>query len=234
MTSAAAATETAAGGDAPRVIYTAAYGVIGPEQRWVERPVVEVDARGVITRVGCAGDPEHSDAPARPDAPPRSEAIVHDLGDSVLLPGLVNAHSHAFQRTIRGATHARGAGDPSDFWSWRAAMYEAAGALDPEGVYAITRRCFAEMLDAGITCVGEFHYLHHGPDGTPYDDPAELSRQVIRAARDVGLRLALLEVYYARAGAGSPPLPEQRRFVDASVEAYLRRVETLRAEADGD
>ncbi|MCA9636095.1 MAG: amidohydrolase family protein [Myxococcales bacterium] len=131
---------------------------------------------------------------------------------------------------IRGATHRRRAGDPSDFWSWREAMYAAAQGLDPAGVYRATRACFAEMVRAGITCVGEFHYLHHQVDGRPYDDPNELSRQVIQAAADVGIRLVLLEVFYARAGAHRPPLPEQRRFCDGSIDAYLARVDVLRSE----
>ncbi|PRP92870.1 8-oxoguanine deaminase [Enhygromyxa salina] len=165
------------------------------------------------------------------DAPAPGQGLtpLHDLGPALLLPGMVNAHSHAFQRAIRGATHRRAATDPSSFWTWRAAMYEAANALDPDAVYAQTRACFAEMLGRGITCVGEFHYLHHGPDGRPYADPNELSRQVIRAAEDVGLRLSLLEVYYARSGPGSDgPQPEQRRFCDGSTDAYLARVDALR------
>jgi len=198
-----------------RVGYLAAWGLLGDE--WVERPYVEVDARGVIVRTG-AGKP--ADAPT----------LVHDLGRRLLYPGLVNAHSHAFQRAIRGGTHRRGDGDPSSFWSWREAMYRVASGLGPEEVYAVTRRCYAEMLRAGITCVGEFHYLHHPPDGTPYADPNELSRQVLRAAAEVGIRVVLLEVYYARAGADRPPLPEQRRFCDGSVERYLARVDSLRAE----
>jgi formimidoylglutamate deiminase len=139
-----------------------------------------------------------SGRPTGEDAPP----IVHDLGRALLLPGFVNAHSHAFQRAIRGATHRRGQHDPSSFWSWREAMYRAATSLDPEALFSVTRACFAEMLRAGITCVGEFHYLHHNPDGAPYADPNELSHQVVRAAAVTGIRLVLLEVYYARAGAG--------------------------------
>jgi formimidoylglutamate deiminase len=109
-------------------------------------------------------------------------------------------------------------------------MYRAANTHDPETLFTVTRDCYREMLRAGITCVGEFHYLHHTPDGRPYADPNELSRQVIRAAEVVGIRLVLLEVYYARAGAGREPLPEQRRFCDGSVDAYLRRVDILRGE----
>lgn len=183
----------------------------------VSQPTIEVNAEGSIAAI-------YADAAAAPAELPR-----YDLGRRLLLPGLVNAHSHAFQRTIRGATHRRRAGDPSDFWSWREAMYGAAQAQGPEGLYRVTKACYSEMLAAGITCVGEFHYLHHQVDGTPYDDPNELSGQIIRAASEVGLRLVLLEVLYRRAGAGKDPLPEQRRFCDRSVDAYLRRVDDLRS-----
>lgn len=178
------------------------------------------------------------------DPGPPEDLLVFDLGNSLLLPGMVNAHSHAFQRMIRGLPQGQprpvggtggpgSAGEtPASFWSWRGAMYEAANSLDPEQVYAQTRACFSEMVDRGITCVGEFHYLHHQADGQPYADPSELSLQVVRAAREVGLRLCLLEVFYARAGFEQPgPLPEQRRFCDASLDAYFARVEAMCAHA---
>lgn len=205
-----------------------AWAEIDGEAELLRRPLIEFSAQSgeilAITAEPAGGD----EAPA-----PDGELLVHDLGQALLIPGMVNAHSHAFQRMIRGATHRRAHGDPSSFWSWRSAMYEAANRLDPEGVFAQTRACFAEMLAAGITCVGEFHYLHHDPAGQPYADPNELSRQVIRAAEEVGLRLCLLEVYYARAGFGHDgPLPEQRRFCDGSVDAYLARLDALRSLAD--
>lgn len=200
---------------------TAALGWVELEgvERLVERPhVVFARETGEILAI-------HAGAPP----PEHAGVLVHDLGHALIVPGFVNAHSHAFQRKIRGITHRRGSGDPSSFWSWRQAMYAAANALDPAGVHAQTKACFAEMLARGITCVGEFHYLHHDPEGRPYADPNELSEQVIRAADEVGIRLVLLEVYYARAGVASAPLPEQRRFCDGSVDAYLRRVDDLRA-----
>jgi formimidoylglutamate deiminase len=199
--------------------FTAAHGVL--EGAWVDAPYLEVDAAGTIVRAQT-GLPSATDLD-------RAPIPVHDLGRAILLPGLINAHSHAFQRSIRGATHRAAAGDPSTFWSWRQAMYRAAQRPDPDGLYAVTRACFSEMLRAGITCVGEFHYLHHRPDGGLYDDPNELSNQIIRAADDVGLRLVLLEVFYQRAGDRRPPLPEQRRFCDPSLDVYLARVDALRA-----
>jgi len=107
-------------------------------------------------------------------------------------------------------------------------MFRCAEGLTPDGVYEVTRQAYAEMLQAGITCVGEFHYLHHEPGGRPHRDPNELGWQVLRAAADVGIRVVLLDVLYLRGGHGREALPEQRRFCDADVEAYLRRVDDLR------
>jgi formimidoylglutamate deiminase len=196
----------------------------------VRQPRIRFDRESgqILAITGPDSQPDSQDPPS--DEP----ELLHDLGHALLIPGMVNAHSHAFQRAIRGATHTLGLNSPSSFWSWRAAMYEVANTLDPQGVYDHTRACFAEMLGRGITCVGEFHYLHHAPDGVPYADPNELSRQVIRAADDVGVRLSLLEVYYSRSGSGSEatgPLPEQRRFCDGSTDAYLARVDQLRESA---
>ncbi|MBX7079087.1 MAG: formimidoylglutamate deiminase [Nannocystaceae bacterium] len=195
--------------------FLADHGVV--DGRLVARARYDVDDAGDIVAAGTAASLQ-----AVPLAP-----LVRDFGRAVVLPGLVDAHSHAFQRSIRGATHQPGS-DDDDFWSWRTAMYEAAGALDPDGVYARTRECFAEMLHAGITCVGEFHYLHHRVDGSRYDEPDALSLAVVEAASSVGIRLVLLECYYERAGAGAAPLPEQRRFCDGSVADYLARIERLR------
>ncbi len=197
------------------VAYTAAHGFV--DNVWVDQPYLEVNALGDIVRMHRG-------------LPPDPAMIVHNLGHAALLPGLVNAHSHAFQRAIRGMTHRRGAHDPSSFWSWREAMYQTANQLDPDAVFTITRQCFQEMLRSGITCVGEFHYLHHAPDGRPYANPNELAHQVVRAATEVGIRLVVLAVYYARAGAGRAPAPEQRRFCDPDVDTYLRRVDNLRSE----
>ncbi len=195
------------------VAYAAPWAFVEGQLRQDVR--IDVDEAGVVVGFGDSDDP--GEAPLR-----------RSFGDALLLPGFVNAHSHAFQRGMRGQTHRRTRDDDS-FWSWRTAMYAAATTLQPEDLYTITKAAFAEMVRAGITRVGEFHYLHHQPDGTPYDDPNELSWAVVRAARDVGIRLTLLEVFYARAGAGHDPAPQQRRFCDGSVDAYLERVDTLRS-----
>ena len=156
-------------------------------------------------------------------------ARVVELPGTLLLPGFVNCHSHAFQRVIRSRTEALAPGHQADdFWSWRESMYFAASTLSPEDLYVVSRQAFLEMARAGITTVGEFHYLHHQADGTPYDDPSLLALQVIRAARDVGLRIVLLRVGYARAGFQTTENPRQRRFIDANVDAYLKRVDSLR------
>ncbi len=160
-------------------------------------------------------------------APP-PDAEVERLPGKLLLPGLVNAHSHAFQRLLRGRTQAPAPGGPlDDFWTWREMMYRAASALDPDGVAIASRQCFLEMARAGITTVGEFHYLHHAPDGRPYADPLELALRVVSAAREVGLRIHLLRVGYARPGFNAPPEPRQRRFYDPDPDAFLGAVAAL-------
>jgi len=132
---------------------------------------------------------------------------------------------------IRGRTEFLPAGQTTDdFWSWRDAMYRAAGALNPDELYVASRQAFIEMALAGITAVGEFHYLHRDPAGNPYADSNELAKQVIRAARDVGLRIALLRVAYQRAGFRSSPQRVQRRFFDASAESFCSVVARLRVE----
>ncbi|HVF22075.1 MAG TPA: formimidoylglutamate deiminase [Pyrinomonadaceae bacterium] len=151
------------------------------------------------------------------------------LKNRALLPGLVNAHSHAFQRVIRGRTERRSQHTSDSFWTWREQMYGAANRLSPEDIYVASRMAFLEMALAGITAVGEFHYLHHAPDGSRYDDPNLLEREVIRAARDVGLRIALLRVAYARAGHQTEPNPQQIRFIESSPDEYLSHVEKLLA-----
>ncbi|MDQ6653459.1 MAG: formimidoylglutamate deiminase [Acidobacteriota bacterium] len=152
------------------------------------------------------------------------------LNNRALLPGLINAHSHAFQRVIRGHTEYRTANSNDGFWTWREMMYSAATRLTPEDVYDASRMAFLEMALSGVTAVGEFHYLHHGPDGVAYDDPNLMAKAVVRAAGDVGLRIALLRVAYARSGYESETNPRQIRFIEETPEAYLKNVEQLMAD----
>jgi formimidoylglutamate deiminase len=155
------------------------------------------------------------------------------LPGKAVLPGLVSAHSHSFQRAIRGRTQVRHPGR-SDFWSWREAMYRAAARLDPEDVRAVARMAFHEMARSGITAVGEFHYLSRDPAGRPYPDPELLAGEVIAAAREVGIRIALLRSAYARGGPGLAAGPEQLRFQDGSPEEVVESVLRLQALAKGD
>jgi len=152
------------------------------------------------------------------------------LANRAALPGLVNGHSHAFQRAIRGRTEWRSPGHAADdFWTWREQMYAAAMQLSPEGVFAVSRMCFLEMALTGITSVGEFHYLHRSPDGSSYADPNELAHRVIAAAQEVGIRIALLRVAYQRSGFNAPVNPRQARFIDPNIETYLDTSRLLHA-----
>jgi formimidoylglutamate deiminase len=163
---------------------------------------------------------------------PLPGAEVVPLPGRIVLPGLVSAHGHAFQRAVRG--RAERAGSAGSFWSWRGVMYDAAHRLGPDDLEAVARFAFHELARAGVTCVGEFHYLHLDPEGRPYADPSELALRVVRAAREVGLRIVLLRAAYARAGHGIPPDPAQRRFVEPSPDAYLDGLDALATAVRGD
>ena len=154
-------------------------------------------------------------------------ADVEPLCGVVLLPGFVNVHSHVFQRALRGHTH-RPLSQKDTFWTWRNAMYAQAQQLTPDTLYEMAVSTYREMLRAGYTSVGEFHYVHHQPGGQPYTDPNAMSEAILQAGREVGIRVVLLMTAYAQAGFQQPPNEGQRRFCDASVEAYLERVEALR------
>ncbi len=145
------------------------------------------------------------------------------------LPGIANLHSHAFQRAMAGMaermTH------PSDsFWTWRETMYRMAARFDPDTLHAVAAQLYAEMLEAGYTTVCEFHYLHHAPDGRLYDDPATMSRALIAAARDTGIRLTLLPVLYMAGGFDGRSLNERQRRFGHDIDGYLRLFDTLHRE----
>ncbi len=148
--------------------------------------------------------------------------------DRAIIPGLVNVHSHAFQRLIRGRTEYRTAAVKDNFWTWREAMYRAANSLSPEDVYHVARMAFLEMALSGITTVGEFHYLHNAPDGGRYEDPNVIALQVVRAAQDIGLRIVLLRTAYARSGWQTTPNPMQARFITPTAEEFISDTEKLR------
>ena len=159
------------------------------------------------------------------------------------ITGMPNAHSHAFQRGLRGSgesprgsaqdagSPAAAGGDGGDFWGWREAMYRLAESLDPDSMHEAAAASFAEMVEAGYGAVGEFHYVHRGPGGSPYEDPAEMGIAVAEAAIAKGLFIVLLPAAYARAGwdrVDLEPRGAQRRFADPDVDAFLARVERLR------
>ena len=150
-------------------------------------------------------------------------------GGSILLPALATAHSHAFQRAMRGDAQRPGPEGADDFWSWRTAMYRLCDTLTPESIHRLALVAYRELHRAGVRTVGEFHYVHHQPGGAPYADRTVLADAVIQAARDAGLRIALLRVVYARAGKDRPPEGAQRRFCDAELDLALADVDTLRA-----
>jgi formimidoylglutamate deiminase len=153
-----------------------------------------------------------------------------DVDDALAMAGFVNAHSHSFQRALRGRVEAGGRGD-DDFWSWREAMYEDANAVSIDDVEGLAAWAFLDMVEAGFTAVGEFHYLHHVDES----DSRSASLAIARAARQVGIRLVLLQTAYARAGFAQPtPTSRQQRFVFERVEHFLDHAAAVRDVVDGD
>lgn len=148
------------------------------------------------------------------------------------LPGLANVHSHAFHRALRGRAQTTSL-DPvfraGSFWTWRERMYELAGRLEPDSYFALARAAYAEMALAGITCVGEFHYLHHDSTGRPYGDPNAMGAALIAAAREAGVRITLLDTCYLAGGIGQPLTGAQLRFGDGSAVGWAERAERLAA-----
>jgi formiminoglutamate deiminase len=147
-----------------------------------------------------------------------------DRRPGLTLPGFANAHSHAFHRALRGRTHA----GKGSFWTWREQMYHVASKLDPESYYRLARAVYGEMALAGITTVGEFHYLHHGPGGVPYEDPNAMGQVLIQAAHDAGIRITLIDALYLTSTVDGAPLEGvQQRFGDGDADAWAERVAGL-------
>jgi len=161
--------------------------------------------------------------------PVREAAKIIRMPGRALLPGMIDIHSHSFQRALRGRAESRRRSGP-DFWSWRNIMYRCALALTPEEIYDVARMAFLEMALAGITTVGEFHYLHRTPTGTPYEDPNLLAKQIIRAAQSVGIRIVLLRCAYVRAGFNLPPDAGQTRFLEPDADAFIQHCVSLQSE----
>ncbi|MBN0045990.1 formimidoylglutamate deiminase [Streptomyces actuosus] len=153
--------------------------------------------------------------------PPPGAQVLRGL----TLPGLADAHSHAFHRALRGSVQV-GSGT---FWTWREVMYSVADRLTPDSYHALARAVYAEMALAGITAVGEFHYVHHTPGGTPYADPNAMGEALIDAAAEAGIRITLLDTCYLSSGFGAAPDAHQRRFSDGSAQAWAERTALLAA-----
>ncbi|MGA4945537.1 formimidoylglutamate deiminase [Streptomyces cinereoruber] len=158
------------------------------------------------------------------ETPPPGAEVLRGL----TIPGLANAHSHAFHRALRGTVQV-GSGT---FWTWRDTMYKVAQRLTPDSYFALARAVYAEMALAGITSVGEFHYLHHAPGGTPYADPNAMGEALIAAAAEAGIRITLLDTAYLSSGFGAPPEHHQLRFTDGTADAWAERASALK-ERDG-
>ena len=194
------------------------------ERAWVDGAVrddvlVEV-ADGRFTAVTWAsGGGEDPRAAGDPDAgaPTRLRGLT--------VPGLANCHSHAFHRALRGRTQR----ERGTFWTWREQMYAVAGRLDPELYFRLARAAYREMAAAGITSVGEFHYLHHRPDGGEYDDPNAMGHALVAAGAEAGVRVVLLDTCYLSSGFGAPPEGVQVRYSDGDAVRWAERVADLEA-----
>jgi formimidoylglutamate deiminase len=181
---------------------------------WAENVRLTRDAAGNIAAVEPGAEPGDAERLAGP-----------------VLPGMPNLHSHAFQRAMAGLTE-RASPTGDDFWSWREAMYRFLAVLEPEDVQAIAAQLYLDMLKAGYTGVAEFHYLHHGRDGRPYDDRTAMSEAVIAAAKQTGIAITLLPALFQTSGfGGAAPTQGQRRFVNTTEDMMALIGETRRRHA---
>lgn len=170
---------------------------------WQSHVEVKIDATGRIESVG-----------------PVSQSPAHKV--DLLLPAPLNLHSHAFQRAMAGLTEARGPDPRDSFWSWRRLMYKFLDQLTPDDVEAIAVLVFMEMLESGYGAVAEFHYLHHGVGGTPYDNLAEMSERIVSASEQAGIGLTLLPVHYQYGGCDLRPLNGGQQRFGNDPERFLR------------
>ncbi|MEV5639499.1 formimidoylglutamate deiminase [Streptomyces flaveolus] len=197
-----------------------------PRTYWLEHAWLGTHVEpGVAVTVAVSGSAAERDGritAVRTDTPtpPPGAEILRGL----TLPGLANAHSHAFHRALRGTVQV-GSGT---FWTWREVMYSVADRLTPEAYHDLARAVYAEMALAGITTVGEFHYVHHAPGGTPYADPNAMGEALIEAAAEAGVRITLLDTCYLSAGFGEPPNAHQLRFSDGTADAWAERCSVLK------
>ncbi len=174
---------------------------------WIENATVSIGESGEIIAVT---QEENSDS------------IVID---GYALPGFQNAHSHAFQYAMAGLAERHGSGQADDFWSWREAMYSLALSINPEQMKIIAAMLYAELLRHGFTNVAEFHYLHHDPNGKPYDNAAAMGEALIEAAVEAGVKITLVPIFYQKGNFGEPPGERQRRFISGTFEDYQKLFE---------
>ncbi|MFE2184256.1 formimidoylglutamate deiminase [Streptomyces sp. NPDC059455] len=230
---------------------------------WAEHAWVDGGVRSDVVIVAAANGRITAVVPGSP-RPPAGSVTLRGL----TLPGLANAHSHAFHRALRGVVQADGRaggradgradgtaggetggetgdeangqvdqqqqrkGAPDSFWTWREVMYGVADRLTPDSYFELARAVYAEMAMAGITCVGEFHYLHHAPGGARYGNPNAMGEALIAAAAEAGIRITLLDTCYLSSGFGAEPNEHQLRFSDGTAEAWAERVSGLKADGN--
>ncbi|MFI9784895.1 formimidoylglutamate deiminase [Kitasatospora sp. NPDC051984] len=187
------------------------------EHAWLPHADGHAVRRDVLIAVGPGG----RIAKVTPESGPCPAGAVRLAG--LALPGQANAHSHAFHRALRSSVQV-GSGT---FWTWRDTMYRVASALDPDTYLALATATYAEMALAGITAVGEFHYLHHAPGGVRYDNPNAMGEALIEAAQRAGIRITLLDTCYLSSGFGAEPTETQLRFSDGDADAWASRVSSL-------
>jgi formiminoglutamate deiminase len=204
----------------------------GPLRRW-HAELAWLPGQGVRSGVLIEAGGRHFTAVTPGVAPGDCPAGTVRLA-GFTLPGLANAHSHAFHRALRGAVQA----GPGTFWTWRERMYQVAGRLQPDSYLALARAAYAEMALAGVTCVGEFHYLHHDAGGARYGDPNQMGRALIEAAAQAGLRITLLDACYLRGGLAADGSPialsdVQARFGDGDGDRWAERAGALGADEHG-
>ncbi|MFX4290957.1 formimidoylglutamate deiminase [Streptomyces bohaiensis] len=208
-----------------------------PQTYWAEHAWIDHEVRPAVLVAADADGRIDTVTPGVTEPPPGAVPL-HGL----TLPGLANAHSHAFHRALRGTSQAAPPAGPTpseggaagsgpdttgSFWTWRETMYAVADRLTPDSYHDLARAVYAEMALAGITAVGEFHYLHHAPGGTRYQDPNAMGDALAAAATAAGVRLTLLDTCYLSAGFGAPPGPVQTRFSDGDALAWARRADAL-------
>lgn len=175
--------------------------------KWITPAYVGVDEKGIIQYLSS-------------EAPPEASAI--ETVNGFALPGFQNAHSHAFQFAMAGMAEVHPEGIDDDFWTWREAMYQCALSVNPDEVEAIASMLYAEMLRHGYTQVAEFHYLHHDKDGKPYSNLAEMGERLVSAAKNAGIKITLVPVFYQKGGFGLDPQPRQRRFISNTTDDYFK------------